>query len=801
MAHKKVKPTSILPFKLHNIKDFVTHGKRPYLSPLLPEYMTYWVEEVSKCILGTWGHDYNKETKEGGYRWMPGNLYFYINMTIIKLEGEFGSELTQHPMLRDVEWKIFYSLIACDGFSGFEFDEEFTCYRPVQKLELLNDGKTEWSDGRKIVLKNREKRVLDKYDKELKKPDGTYKKYIPAMDYLYKTWDKPMGSPLFMNECLNLILLSTRRLGKSYSINGGVILYDFVFNGARTVDQYLNKETTSTTVVGSADSKYTKELLDKFLTTYEYLRTDVGSFTDAAGKEYSGCFWTPFDGSLASGKSITNRVKLKGGKGFRGAGSKVVNVSYADNPNAGVGYASKRNIVEEAGLLDKFEDVHSENGAAQKRETKFGYSIYIGTGGNIEKIKGIREAFNNPDAYECLSFEDTFSGSNSKIGLFFPSYYIKNDFRDENGNTDVQGAFEDENTEREDKKVISSSAYQKKVISFPFIPDEMFMNNSGNIFPLDKLEAVESYLKTNQNWEREVNLGDLVYIDKSKSTVQWKPLTDKTRKYIKGYGDEKDRTLDDLKGALAVYEFPMKDKPAATFKDPLYIIVYDPVRDEGEGSSLAAIMVFKMWFLEDLTTVQFNVVAEWYGRHLLMEDNHEIAFKLARFYNAKIFPEVNNEDIKRYARMTNRFEMLEPRPGLALDGAEMKQKKDYQVGLYVSPSKGFISKLDTYLNELLHVIVKKEDKITSFGKFESTKVMMVDEMKSLRFVQELIYYGEGNFDAVSCGRLLGIWARQQDLKPKEYKNEDESRKRDKDFLDFINKSSAKSKQKHPAFNY
>ena len=97
-------------------------------------YKDYWTDHINKCLQGVWGHDYNEETKEGGYRWIPGNLFFYVNDTIIKMEESESREVICKPKLRDVEWYIFYALTVCDGFSGFELDDTYTSYKPLGKL-------------------------------------------------------------------------------------------------------------------------------------------------------------------------------------------------------------------------------------------------------------------------------------------------------------------------------------------------------------------------------------------------------------------------------------------------------------------------------------------------------------------------------------------------------------------------------------------------------------------------------------------------------------------------------------------
>jgi hypothetical protein len=59
---------------------------------------------------------------------MPGKLYFYVNFNTIKRNFK-GSKVKQfaRPLLRDVEWMVYYNVEEARGFSGFDSDEEYTC--------------------------------------------------------------------------------------------------------------------------------------------------------------------------------------------------------------------------------------------------------------------------------------------------------------------------------------------------------------------------------------------------------------------------------------------------------------------------------------------------------------------------------------------------------------------------------------------------------------------------------------------------------------------------------------------------
>ena len=778
----KYKPVRLLPFDLKNIDDFVVK-QHPLIFPESKEYPEYWEEQAKYVVEGKWGLD-NDEKNEGGWRWIPGNLYFYVNMTVIKDEDDDGTEITTRPKLRDVEWYLFYALAACDGFSGFEEDGVYTCSRIA---ELIHNNQP---------LLERDKIKLSKIAHRLYDSKGELKKYKEAREYLYEYRDKPMGRALYDNEALNMILLSTRGIGKSHSMGSGVIEYDFVTNGARNVTQFLNNETSSTIVVGSEDSKKSTELLKKFSDAYEYLRTDIGGYFKD-GFSVNGCFWRTYEGSLSSGtnKPFTNRVSLKGGKGDEGPGSQIVHVSYKSNPQAGVGYRARRMIVEEAGLLVSFFETHAENSATQKRKTKFGYTVYIGTGGSIKKIKEIREAFYNPRDYQVLPFKDIFNGTDKELGLFVPCYYRNDIYRDKLGNTNYIAAFDDEMLIREDMKKGGSAAYEGYIISYPIVPQEMFLNNAGNIYPTDALEERLHELESGA-WKP--NFGELQYTDSTKTRCYWVEDLEKVKPYIKRWGEEK--KMRDLKTGFTMYEPPALNLPQPSYNKPMYIVLYDLIHKEGEnvGSSLAVAFVFKFWDLMNPDKIQFNIVAEWIGRFPNMEDNHEQALKLATFYNAKVLPEFNG-DFVRYCRTSNRLHMLQPRPGLAIDGI-LKQKDNNDFGVYISP--GMIPDMELYSLEVLDKPTNKVETLEG-NLYVERFIRMVHNLTSMRLTEELLYYDrDGNFDYVSAFLLLGLVIRQLDIKPAERHDENKVKTKLESVKTYLrNKDMMQTHVADAAFNY
>lgn len=140
------------------------------LNPLSISYKSYWKELKRRCIEGYWF--------EG--KWMPGNLYFYINFCKIELKenAEAKTARVARPFLRDLEWEKAYVFAESRGFSGFSEDEEYTCHALVDNIS-----------------KKPELAELYKLPKECYKPDGALKTYIHPRTYLRKIHTKNLGKP------------------------------------------------------------------------------------------------------------------------------------------------------------------------------------------------------------------------------------------------------------------------------------------------------------------------------------------------------------------------------------------------------------------------------------------------------------------------------------------------------------------------------------------------------------------------------------------------------------------------------
>lgn len=734
---------------LHNIQDFIIK-EHPVYHPDSHQYETYWEEQEIICLEGKWGHDYNSETKEGGWRWMPGNLYYYINMTVIDDEDEEGNTTAViNPLLRDIEWIVLYGWAICRGFSGFQEDEEYTCHYLVKKLED------------KTILSPKDKKLIKKQEYSFLKSDGTYKKYVDPKEYLYNTHSKPLGRAFHLNPAKNLFLLASRGIGKSFTCANAVIGHEFNFYGKRFFDDsYLNDPAGVEIFVGSALSSKSGDLLKKFSKSQEYLKKKLGAW--GSGEDFvPGYFYNNTTGSLSANASSVYRHKYKKKEnnvwGEAGTGTSIKHGVYTtENPQAAVGTRPTVMVIEEVGLLNNVLQVQGANETCQIRRTKFGSSFYIGTGGNMEKITESKVIFEDPEAYGFLSYKDIWENRKKPIGLFIPAIYCDNDFKDKNGNTDINGALEQEMLIRSEKmKASSSSALDEYMMARPLKPSEMFMSPGGNVFPVYKIRERIIEIETRGLFDLHASVGMLEYVDKEKKEVKW--VEDVKRKKKPILELNLDKYKGSIEGAIVIYEHPPNNIPAASYNKSLYKIVYDPVKDDNGGTSLASILVHKGFSVTSWEEgMQDTIVAEYIGRYDQVEKIHEIAIMLAHYYNCKVLPETNIPDFVRYVRMKNKYHILQLSPFVAISKAIQNPGKKYDVGVTMS------TRLGIHSEQLIRQRLLETWKVLEDG----TKLTYIDKILSLRLLYELASYQKGkNADHVSSYKLLCLWLSQEVLAP------------------------------------
>jgi hypothetical protein len=719
-----------MPFiRINNRKNFLLE-EVPVMHPKSLSFIKFWKGQKKRCIEGMWSKDSSKVkvnceeefseellNSQGDWRFMPGNLYFYVNYgTILKQDDDGPKSAPKkklRPDLRDVEWEFAYNWIEARGFSGFRDDEIHTCNKDVEKLE-----------------KDPESGI--KLHKSCYNSKGELKKYVSPREYLRKLHDTPLGPPLYENNALNLFVLGARGFGKSYFTGVGIVLYEIVFDGAK----YYTQESITNpyqieVFVGASLSSKSSDILKKTKVALEELPGEWGSNTESY---QPSPFFKQMSGTL-SPNNMKNpwrheyEEKVGGTWKIRGTGSNVKHGIYTtENPEAAAGTRPGIMVVEEVGLVGNILQVHGSNTACQIDGTKkFGSSIYIGTGGNVDKIQESEIMFRDPEGFDFVVFEDEWEGA-GKLGWFVPAIYGLDEYKDDNGNTDVVAATRHLEKIRETKKKSKdSSALSYEMMNRPLIPSEMFLNAKGSIFPQAELKAHLAYVKANPHkYENAHYFGELVWIE---GKLKWEHLS--SGNLVREWPI---RSNKDKPGVIEIFEMPKEDNKKIVFSNR-YIQGTDTYDDdESVTNSLGSTFVFDLW--------TNRIVAEYTGRRGA-KDFYEITRKLNIFYRCVHNYEKNKKGLYTYYEHKNCTHLLCDTP------ESLKDVEAITISKVGNQAKGttVTKQITAYgLRLILDWLLEP-----AYGE-ENEEIRNIYKIRSQGLLNELISYHTeyGNYDRVSA---------------------------------------------------
>ncbi len=618
--------------KINNRNNFIIKNV-PVLHPDSLKYESWWRTQKKRSIEGLWSADDAdvsidveneiriSEDISTKWRWMPPHLFFYINFGSIlhtnESEALTSARKPVRPHLRDLEWEIFYNWIEAKGFSGFQDDDEYTCNRNYK----------EYLDGDATIILH--KSVYNK--------NGDLKKFIKPSIYLRQLFIKPLGQALYMNEAKNLFNMGSRGLGKSYSTAGGMLLHELLFDGAKYYNEdYLTNTPQASVFLGAGIAAKSADLADKVMFNMENI---PGSWAKNTPEEVPSPLYRVMAGSLQP-NNMKNpwryeyEEKLDNGRWVK-KGTKTAlrhGIYTTENPEAAAGGRYGTMVIEEVGLLPNVTTVHGSNTATMLEGTiKFGSAIYIGTGGNIEKVIESEMIFRNPHGYEMLAFDDEWEGT-GEVGFFIPAYYSLNQYKDENGNTNEDKALEFLlKRRRKYSKGRDIKALQLEMMNYPIKPSEMFLSASGNFFPINDIKARLGEISSDDrllasSWKARFVInkeGNIEYASSELPVIRQFPL-------IRGQG---------MDGSIEIYEMPKKDVHG-DIAYGRYIAGTDPVDDDGNTDinlSLQSTFIFD--------TFTDRIVAEYTARTVIVEEYYEQVRRMLIFYNARVNYEAQKKGI------------------------------------------------------------------------------------------------------------------------------------------------------------
>jgi len=768
----------ITPFiRINNRGNFIIR-KIPQHHPASLEYMTFWRLQKKRCIEGLWSiddkdinidliSDIDYNIKSDKWRWMPPNLYFYTGYGTI-LHNAPGAPKTapkekMRPYLRDVEWEFFYNFMEARGFSGFEGDDVYT------SLTIINNEDFNLGDYKNSCYDQYGNFLEGKWHNAVKEDNKTIKEYIHPRKYMRMLHDCYKGKPLYENEALNMFMLGARGFGKSYMVGVGIVLHEVIFDGARSyTEETIENPYKVEVFVGAALSSKSSDILDKTRTALETL---PGEWIEGDESEYiPSPFYKQMAGSLRPNNMKNpwrHEYEKKVGGSWRklGTGSNVKHGVYTiENPEAAAGTRPGLMVVEEVGLCPNILTVHGSNTACMMEgSVKFGTSIYLGTGGNMDKIQESETIFRDPEGFDFVSYTDP-EKDNKRIGWFVPAIYAMNQFKDENGNTDIYQAIRKKLEDRKRKQLSKdSSALDLELMNYPLIPSEMFLSKKGNIFPITYLQERLGEIEGDDKYLNAEYHGYLAM--KEDGEIEWK-LDPKCKPIYNFPLKESDKMGGVAEGNLVIYEHPYTDE-GGEVPFGRYLSGCDPYdHDQSGTTSLGSTIVY-----DKLTK---KIVAEYTGRPETAKQYYENVRRILKYFNSKLLYENERKGIYDYFESQNSLYLLQEQPDIIKDVLQTtKVKRNY--GMHMNKP------LKTYGEELI-----KSWLIEAYNDKKDGTVMNLHKIRSFPLLKELIRYNDdGNFDRVMAFMMVMYFI--QETRRHEVLEKDEILNLSRSNDDFFNK--------------
>lgn len=466
-------------------------------------------------------------------------------------------------------------------------------------------------------------------------------------------------------------------------------------------------------------------------------------------------------------KKASYEIEIAGMKAEAGYQSEIIAITFKDNPDAARGKDPYLVLLEEMGAWPGSKDAWDAIAPSTKAGIyRTGQMIGFGTGGDMESgTADFASMFYNPEDRDILPFINIWDeeAENSLCAFFHPMQWNKEGFYDDEGNSDQEAALKHEAEYREKIRLnskASSQVLQNRVQEEPTCPSEAFLTVSTNNFPVVEMRKRIEVIKTN-NLDQILGQPVILYRD-TLGKVRAKPDLDNELTPIwKRYPD-----TSDIRGAVIIWEYPNQNAPQGLYKPG-----YDPVAQD-DGTSLNSITIIKG--NEKNSATSNTIVAEYYGRGEIADDDNEQFLLLCELYNSPGMHENMVLHVKTYARRRNRLHWLALQPNQVISKAVKNSGVKRIYGCHMSDE--LKTSGEAYIkNWLLRVRGYDED-----GKIITT----IDTINSIGLLEELIAYNrKGNFDRV-MSLMMSLFQIEEEELDYEYSEKEEKKN---DLIDLMGK--------------
>ncbi len=730
---------------MYDIKDvnrfyFREHPKN--ISPKSERFTNYWDDFEKKCIEGLWVDD------GGTWIYIMPKLFNYLNYVTIH-DKRKGINKIKPPDCTHTELSLFSYIMCCDGFSGFEGDETYTCNLTVGNLENNELAST---DSEKIYIPEADIENLPKscYNKK-----GKLKIYIDPWEYLTRVYlyddprKFPLGKALYDNPLYDGCILGARGTGKSYTIFSGDFLHEWQFGGVKEYSQRHLVNVPNIFCIASTQTAAVDKTINHVKAFYDN-QPGRYVFPEDDRQDFMGPFYRKTIGDWKTGGSVYNVVKNTNQTDRLKGPSFFVNALSIDKFKVGSGDRAKRMYFEEFGFLSFAKSVYGANRDSMSLSgTKTGNAFYLGTAGDMGTIEEPKYMFEHPGSFEIFGIPDYYKNPKRKIGFFLSQLYSYRDRNDKNGNVDIKANLEHEISVRTDMAKTKDADTIAKQISFnPIVPDEMLVSSGFSVLPKEEANKQFADMEAYGWHDALATYGEIVFAPTSRYGVEFEKKEFNSKIVLTENSFD---TSGDLTGINVFYEHPPSNIPQG-----LYHIVFDPVRNKGEGSSLNSMIVHKGILTNNPSNFEDTIVAERHWRDSDLEVSYMKVIKMAMYYNAKIFPERNVIGFNDWCETNGYTHLLVNEPQTTLRSLSFTPKPLLH-GFDMQNDKlknWALSKLNSWL-----ISHHENDVDRETGYPLKRKINYIFSKKILNEIKG--HNLSGNFDAISC--LLGLMLLRNEL--------------------------------------
>ena len=437
-------------------------------------------------------------------------------------------------------------------------------------------------------------------------------------------------------------------------------------------------------------------------------------------------------------------IDIEGVKTEVGYKSEIMGITLKNDPNKHRGKRAKLILYEEAGKFPNLKEAFQVAQPSVEIDGKaFGTMIVFGTGGGDEThYEGLKDLFYEPDAYNCLAFDNVWDeGATSKCGFFVPDYVnmtITDEegkpLMDEDGNSMLVEAKKYSLGQRQ--VVVENASDRRSVDRYiaekPHTCAEAFLQLTGNIFPKTDLIRHLAYIRTNEDVKNFKQVGDLIF--SADGELNWVPA--KTPRDLTKYRLTRN---DDPAWQIVIWEHPVHDAPFG-----LYIAGCDPYDHDKSGTdSLGSTIVYKRF--QTFESYFDVIVAEYTGRPDTADEYYENVRKLMLYYRATVLFENERKGIYPYFQSKNQDYLLADQPDYI---SEIIKDSKVQRRKGIHMVQGIKDWAEIQIRDWLNEEYEP-------GKKNLTRIF------SEAIIEELISYNdEGNFDRVIALMMVMIYKTQ-----------------------------------------